>query len=105
MAVFARGEEALYAGDQAAASQIGATARELEALAALDASLAPLAERLRNAQIMVEDVASDLGRLAGKLSASIPNGWRSWRNGCTSSGASPASTGAPSRPRSSGSRA
>ena len=66
MAVFARGEEALYAGDQAAASQIGATARELEALAALDASLAPLAERLRNAQIMVEDVASDLGRLAGQ---------------------------------------
>jgi DNA repair protein RecN (Recombination protein N) len=67
MAVFARGEEALYAGDQAAASQIGATARELEALAALDASLAPLAERLRNAQIMVEDVAGDLGRLAGSV--------------------------------------
>ena len=65
LAVFARGEEALYAGDQAAAAQIGATARELEALGRLDASLAPLAERLRNAQAMVEDVAGDLGRLAG----------------------------------------
>ena len=67
LAVFARGEEALYAGDQAAASQIGATARELEALAVLDASLVPLAERLRNAQAMVEDVASDLARLTGSV--------------------------------------
>jgi DNA repair protein RecN (Recombination protein N) len=67
LAVFARGEEALYAGDQAAASQIGATARELEVLSALDGTIAPLAERLRNAQIMVEDVAADLGRLTGTV--------------------------------------
>jgi DNA repair protein RecN (Recombination protein N) len=66
LAVFARGEDALYAGDQAAAAQIGATARELETLSTLDASLGPLVERLRNAQILVEDVAGDLGRLAAQ---------------------------------------
>jgi DNA repair protein RecN (Recombination protein N) len=67
LAVFARGEEALYAGDQAAASLIAGAARELEALAVLDGTLAPLAERLRNAQAVVEDVASDLSRLASHV--------------------------------------
>ena len=67
LAVFARGEDALYAGDQAASAHIAATARELETLAVLDGTLAPLAERLRSAQALVEDVASDLSRLAGHV--------------------------------------
>jgi DNA repair protein RecN (Recombination protein N) len=67
LAVFARGEETLYAGDQAAAALIAGAARELETLAVLDGTLAPLAERLRNAQAVVEDVASDLGRLASHV--------------------------------------
>ena len=64
---FARGEEALYAGDGAAGARIAAVARDLEGLAQLDPALAPLTERLRSAQALVEDVAADLSRLAGQV--------------------------------------
>jgi DNA repair protein RecN (Recombination protein N) len=67
LGVFARGEEALYAGDGAAGAHIAAVARDLEALAHLDPGLTPLTERLRSAQALVEDVAADLSRLAGQV--------------------------------------
>jgi DNA repair protein RecN (Recombination protein N) len=67
LGVFARGEEGLYAGDGAAGSRIAAVARDLEGLAQLDPTLAPLTERLRSAQALVEDVAGDLARLAGQV--------------------------------------
>ncbi len=67
LGVFARGEEALYAGDGAAGARIAAAARDLESLAHLDPTLGPLTERLRSAQAMVEDVAADLSRLAGQV--------------------------------------
>jgi DNA repair protein RecN (Recombination protein N) len=66
-AVFGRGEELLYAGEGAAADRINTVARDLETLAALDPTLAPLAERLRSAEALVEDVASDLGRLGSNV--------------------------------------
>jgi DNA repair protein RecN (Recombination protein N) len=66
-AVFGRGEELLYAGDGAAGDRIATVARDLETLATLDPGLAPLAERLRSAQALVEDVAADVGRLAGQV--------------------------------------
>lgn len=61
-AACARGEEALYAGDGAAAARIAAVARELAALAALDPALAPLVARLQAAQAEVVDVAGELSR-------------------------------------------
>ncbi len=67
LAVYNRGEEALYSADGAAGDRIATVARDLEHLAQLDPSLAPLAERLRNAQALVEDVAADLGRLSGHV--------------------------------------
>jgi DNA repair protein RecN (Recombination protein N) len=60
----AGGEDALYARDGAVAERIAAVARDLAPLAALDAELAPLAERLQGAQAVIEDVARDLGRYA-----------------------------------------
>jgi DNA repair protein RecN (Recombination protein N) len=63
----ARGEETLYSGEVTAAGQIAAVARDLAPLATLDATLAPLVERLREAQALVEDAASDLGRYASNL--------------------------------------
>jgi DNA repair protein RecN (Recombination protein N) len=68
-AATARGEEVLYAGDGAVAGQIGAVARELAPLAALDPTLAPLVERLEGAHAAVEDVARDLGRYARGIRA------------------------------------
>ncbi len=62
-----RGEEALYAGETAAAGQIAAVVRDLVPLSALDPALAPIAERLRDAQALVEDAAADLGRYAGRI--------------------------------------
>jgi DNA repair protein RecN (Recombination protein N) len=67
LSVFARGEEALYAADGAAGARIAGVARDLEGLSHLDPGLQPLTERLRSAQALVEDVASDLGRLAGQV--------------------------------------
>ena len=67
LGVFARGEEALYSGDGAAGARIAAVARDLDSLAHLDPGLAPLTERLRSAQALVEDVASDLSRLGGQV--------------------------------------
>jgi DNA repair protein RecN (Recombination protein N) len=66
-AVFGRGDELLSSGDDAAADRLGTVARDLETLAALDPTLAPLGERLRNAQALVEDVASDMSRLASEV--------------------------------------
>src|SRR4029077_13287080 len=63
-AATARGEEVLYAGDGAVAEKIAGVARDLGPLAARDPALAPLAERLGEAQAAIEDVARDLGRYA-----------------------------------------
>jgi DNA repair protein RecN (Recombination protein N) len=67
--VTARGEETLYAGDGAVAERVAAVARELGPLAALDPALAPLAERLAEAQAAIEDVARELGRYARGIRA------------------------------------
>ena len=64
LAATGRGEETLYAGDGAVAERLAAVARELTPLAALDPALAPLVERLADAQAAIEDVARDLGRYA-----------------------------------------
>jgi DNA repair protein RecN (Recombination protein N) len=58
----ARGEEVLYAGETAVGGQIAGVARELAPLALLDPALAPLVERLREAQALIEDAARDLSR-------------------------------------------
>jgi DNA repair protein RecN (Recombination protein N) len=64
LAATARGEETLYAGDGAVAERLASVARELAPLAALDPGLAPLVERLADAQAAIEDVARELGRYA-----------------------------------------
>ena len=64
LAATARGEETLYAGDGAVAERLAGVSRELTPLVALDPALAPLAERLADAQAAIEDVARDLGRYA-----------------------------------------
>ena len=64
LAATARGEETLYAGDGAVAERLAGVARELAPLASLDPALAPLVERLADAQAAIEDVARDLGRYA-----------------------------------------
>ena len=64
LAATARGEETLYAGDGAVAERLAGVSRELTPLAALDPALAPLVERLADAQAAIEDVARDLGRYA-----------------------------------------
>lgn len=63
----ARGEETLYAGDGAAAARIAGVAREIAPLVGLDPKLGPPLERLREAQALVEDVASELARHAGGI--------------------------------------
>jgi DNA repair protein RecN (Recombination protein N) len=65
LAACTRGEETLYSGEDAVAGRMAAVARDLGSLATLDPTLAPMVERLRDAQAVVEDVASDLGRYAG----------------------------------------
>jgi DNA repair protein RecN (Recombination protein N) len=65
LAACTRGEETLYSGEDAVAGRMAAVARDLSPLAQLDPTLAPMVERLRDAQAVVEDVASDLGRYAG----------------------------------------
>jgi DNA repair protein RecN (Recombination protein N) len=64
LAATARGEETLYAADGAVAERLASVAHELAPLAALDPALAPLVERLADAQAAIEDVARDLGRYA-----------------------------------------
>lgn len=61
-AAVARGEEVLYAGEDAVGGRIASVVRELTPLAALDPTLAPFVERLREAVAQVEDVARDLSR-------------------------------------------
>lgn len=63
-AVSSGGEDTLYAGDGAVVGRVAGIAQEIESLAALDPTLAPLGERLRGAQAVIEDVARDLGRYA-----------------------------------------
>jgi DNA repair protein RecN (Recombination protein N) len=67
LAACTRGEETLYSGEDAVAGRMAAVARDLGSLAALDPTLAPMVERLRDAQAVVEDVASDLGRYGGGI--------------------------------------
>jgi DNA repair protein RecN (Recombination protein N) len=64
LAATGRGEETLYAADGAVAERLASVAHELAPLAALDPALAPLVERLADAQAAIEDVARDLGRYA-----------------------------------------
>jgi DNA repair protein RecN (Recombination protein N) len=58
----ARGEEVLYAGEDAVGGRIASVIRELASLATLDPTLQPFVERLREAEAQVEDVARELGR-------------------------------------------
>jgi len=66
-AATARGEETLYAGDGAVAGVVASVVRDLSPLAALDGALAPLVERLADAQAAIEDAARDLGRYARSI--------------------------------------
>jgi len=61
-AAVARGEEVLYAGEQAVSGQVASVTRELAGLAGLDPALGPFVERLREAQAQLEEVARDLSR-------------------------------------------
>ena len=63
-AATASGEETLYAGNGAVAERVAGVLRDLTPLAALDPTLAPLVERLGDAQAMIEDAARELGRYA-----------------------------------------
>jgi DNA repair protein RecN (Recombination protein N) len=68
-AAASRGEDVLYSAEGAVAGQLAAVTRELAPLGALDPALAPLADRLQEAQAIVEDVARDLGRYAAGIRA------------------------------------
>jgi DNA repair protein RecN (Recombination protein N) len=63
-AATASGEEILYAGDGAVAERVAGVVRDLTPLAALDPTLAPLVERLGDAQAAIEDAAREMGRYA-----------------------------------------
>ena len=67
LAAAARGEQVLYSAEVAAVGLIGGVVRELESLARLDANFGASAERLAEAQALVEDVARDLGRYASTV--------------------------------------
>jgi DNA repair protein RecN (Recombination protein N) len=58
------GEETLYAGDGAVVERLAGLVRELQPLAALDGALAPLVERLIDAESTIEEAARELGRYA-----------------------------------------
>jgi DNA repair protein RecN (Recombination protein N) len=66
-AATARGEETLYSGDGAVSGLVAAVVRELAPLSALDRTLAPLVERLGEAQASIEDAARELGRYARSI--------------------------------------
>jgi DNA repair protein RecN (Recombination protein N) len=63
-AACSRGEDALYSGEDAVSGRIAGVVREVGAIAELDPTLAPVVERLREAQAVIEDAASELGRYA-----------------------------------------
>jgi DNA repair protein RecN (Recombination protein N) len=67
VAVCTRGEASLYSGEDAAVGRVSGVARDLAPLAQLDPALAPLVDRLREAQALLEDVAGDLGRYGGGI--------------------------------------
>ena len=60
-------ESELYTRDGALTEQLGRLENELEQLAQLDPGLAPLARRLQEARVEVEDIGAELGDYAGKL--------------------------------------
>jgi DNA repair protein RecN (Recombination protein N) len=68
-AAAARGEDVLYAAEDAAAGRIASVVRELSPLGLLDPTLAPLVERLREAAAQVEDVARELARYGDGIRA------------------------------------
>ncbi|MBC8132859.1 MAG: DNA repair protein RecN [Deltaproteobacteria bacterium] len=59
-AAVGRGEDVLYAGENAVVGQLASVTRELSGLSGLDPTLAPFVERLREAQAQIEDVAREL---------------------------------------------
>jgi DNA repair protein RecN (Recombination protein N) len=63
-AAAAHGDEVLYSGDDAMVGKIAAVARELGAVATLDPFLGELAARLRESQVVVEDIGRELARYA-----------------------------------------
>src|SRR5204862_7068308 len=65
----ARGEDVLYASEDAVVGRIASVVRELAPLAAVDPTLAPFVDRLRESQALVEDVARDLGRYGEAIRA------------------------------------
>jgi DNA repair protein RecN (Recombination protein N) len=64
-----RGEEALYAGDAAAADAIAGALRELTPLAAIDDQLTPMVRELEEARAQIEDAAFRLRRYADAIAA------------------------------------
>jgi DNA repair protein RecN (Recombination protein N) len=61
-------EARLYADDDSVCGELSRIASSLERAAGFDPSLEPLASRVRDALVQLEDVASDLGRYARDLS-------------------------------------
>lgn len=71
-AAVARGEEILYAAEDAVGGRIASVIRELAPLATLDPTLAPFVERLREAVAQVEDVARELSRYGESVRSDPP---------------------------------
>lgn len=61
-------EEALYAQDDSLSEALGRIAQEVREAAEIDASLAPLADRIDEALAQIEDTAKELGRYAREVS-------------------------------------
>jgi DNA repair protein RecN (Recombination protein N) len=64
-----RGEEALYAGEQAAADAVAGAVRELTPLVSIDDQLAPIVRELEEARAQIEDAAFRLRRYADGIAA------------------------------------
>ena len=64
-----RGEEALYAGEQAAADAVVGAVRELTPLVAIDDQLGPIVRELEEARAQIEDAAFRLRRYADGIAA------------------------------------
>jgi DNA repair protein RecN (Recombination protein N) len=63
-----RAEEALYAGEGAAADALARAARELAQVVAIDPELAPIAAQLEDARAQISDAAAHLRRYAERTS-------------------------------------
>ena len=57
-----RGEDVLYAGEEAAAASVAGLVRELEPLVAIDPALAPIHRQLEEARVLCEDAGEALRR-------------------------------------------